>query len=118
MNIVKILGWVLIVVGVLGFIPGITSDGMLLGIFEVDAVHSIIHIITGALLVMMAANKMLVMVLGIIYLLLGVLGYVMASPLLGFLHVNGMDNILHLVLGALLVWGAMKMGKGAAPAAM
>ena len=41
-------GIVLTAVGILGFVPGLTSaDGLLLGIFQVDAVHNIIHIVTG-----------------------------------------------------------------------
>jgi hypothetical protein len=35
--------------GILGFVPGITRGNMLLGIFMVNAAHSIVHIVSGAI---------------------------------------------------------------------
>src|SRR5581483_2909412 len=57
-----ILGWVLLLVGVLGFIPGITQHGpgpvtghgtppaKILGIFEVNMIHSVVHVLSGLVL--------------------------------------------------------------------
>jgi hypothetical protein len=45
----KLFGAVLVLVGILGFVPGITTDdGHLLGIFHVNAIHNIIHLASGA----------------------------------------------------------------------
>jgi len=40
-------GVILVLVGVLGFIPGITADGLLLGILHVNILHNITHLVTG-----------------------------------------------------------------------
>ena len=50
-------GIVYLAVGVLGFIPGVTvataqpGQGLLLGIFAVNALHNIVHLVAGAILV-------------------------------------------------------------------
>ncbi|MDB5188557.1 MAG: hypothetical protein JWM92_155, partial [Candidatus Nomurabacteria bacterium] len=44
----KWFGWVILIVGVLGFIPGIVNAaGLELGIFQVDVIHNLIHIVSG-----------------------------------------------------------------------
>ena len=48
-TLAKVFGVVFVLVGILGFVPGITSGGHLLGIFEVDTTHNIIHLISGIL---------------------------------------------------------------------
>ena len=45
----RLLSWVFLLIGVLGFVPGITTNGHLLGIFEVDTVHNVIHLTSGLL---------------------------------------------------------------------
>ena len=46
-------------------------------------------------------------VFGAVYLLVGVLGFVLTTPLLGLFEVNALHNIVHVVLGAVLLYGAM-----------
>src|SRR4051794_3299390 len=43
-----LFGIVFLAVGILGFVPGVTKDEMLLGIFHVNTVHSVVHIVSGA----------------------------------------------------------------------
>lgn len=45
-------------------------------------------------------------IFGAIYLLLGVVGFILESPLLGLFDVNGLHNLVHIVLGAALAYGA------------
>jgi hypothetical protein len=45
-------------------------------------------------------------VFGAIYLLVGLVGFVLESPLLGVFEVNALHNIVHIVLGAILLYGA------------
>ncbi len=101
-----VFGIVLLVVGILGFVPGITSNGHLLGIFEVDTIHNIIHILTGILaLVFMKSNpKMFFKIFGIVYLLVTIIGFVQGNNVLGLIGVNFADNILHLVISVLSLW--------------
>ncbi len=121
MKVVSTLGWILIVIGILGFIPGITtSDGMFLGVFQVDAVHNLVYLIAGILAVVFAksATKTWGLILGVIFVLLGLIGLFTAGDLLGFIASNAASDWLHIIAGLLFIWGGMKAGKGASSAAM
>lgn len=115
----NIFGWVVLVIGVLGFVPGITSGGSLLGIFAVDGLHNIVHIVTGALAIWMARKgddsaRMYFKVFGVIYAVITILGFFSGSGyILGLVSTNIADNILHLVIAALALYlgfGGKKMG--------
>lgn len=120
-KLAMIFGVVLVAVGVLGFVPGITSDGMLLGIFEVDGTHNVIHILTG-LIALAAARGMglsarrYFQVFGIVYALVTILGFLQAGTVLGLFAVNGADNVLHLLIAALALWAGFGMRSGSMPA--
>ena len=45
-------------------------------------------------------------IFGAIYLLVGIIGFILESPLLGLFDVNGLHNVVHIVLGATLAYGA------------
>jgi hypothetical protein len=110
------VGIVFLLVGVLGFIPGITSnydqlkfaspgsDALLLGLFQVSILHNIVHLLFGVLGLVMArsvsgARNYLVFG-GIIYLVLFLYGLLVGSnSAANFVPVNTADDILHLLLG-------------------
>lgn len=111
-NIIKWLGIALIATGVLGFVPAATPDGNLLGIFHVNGLHNIIHLATGAVLWMTATAeddtaKMYLKVLGVVYGLVAVLGFMAGEePILGLIDNNMADTWLHVVFAAMfLYWG-------------
>ena len=109
----KVVGVVVLVVGVVGLIAGDPEDG-LLGLFNIDIVEDIIHLGTGGLLAYVgfkgtnSAVKSVVTALGVIYLIVGVVGFVLPK-LLGLIPngYNLADNILHLTLGALALFAAL-----------
>lgn len=99
-------GIVFTLVGILGFIPGFTTPGeegksLLLGLFEVDATHNVVHLLSGLVALAASTNarysKMYLIGFGVVYALVTLLGFIM-DPVLGFLTVNGADNLLHLLL--------------------
>ncbi|WP_433247112.1 DUF4383 domain-containing protein [Streptosporangium sp. CA-135522] len=111
-----VVGVVFLLVGVLGFIPGITtnygslqfaghhSDALLLGVFQVSILHNIVHLLFGVAGVLLSrtrpgARNFLVGG-GVIYLLLWVYGLLVGhdSPA-NFVPLNNADNWLHLILG-------------------
>lgn len=106
-------GIVFLLIGILGFVPGITTaDNKLLGIFLVDGVHNLVHILSG--LAALAAStrrdwsKLFFQIMGVVYALVTVLGFMAGTggSVLGLFHVNMADNLLHLVLaGAFLYLG-------------
>lgn len=111
-----VVGIVFLLVGVLGFVPGITtnydalsfashhSDARLLGLFQVSVLHNIVHLIFGIAGLLLARTvagaRNYLIVGGIIYLVLFVYGLLvddMSSA--NFIPVNTADDVLHLVLG-------------------
>ena len=44
-----LFGIIFLAIGILGFVPGITTNDMLLGIFMVNKAHSIVDIASGAI---------------------------------------------------------------------
>ena len=101
-----ILGVVLTVIGILGFIPGLTTGGNLLGIFAVDTVHNIVHLMTG--IVGLAAGlspnlqyaRWYALAFGVVYGLVTIIGFIQGTTVLGLFVVNVWDNVLHLVIAA------------------
>src|SRR2546421_12018242 len=42
-----LFGIVFLIVGILGFVPAVTKDQMLLGIFHVNTAHNCVHLLSG-----------------------------------------------------------------------
>lgn len=109
-----LFGVIFIAVGLLGFIENPIVGESENAIFHTDSVHNGVHIGSGVLFVLIAlaapgAAAGLMVLFGLVYLCLGVLGLVNlgttdgSGVLLGFLHVNGADNYLHIALGAVIL---------------
>lgn len=114
-------GIVLTAVGILGFVPGITDvSGMLLGIFEVDAMHNIVHIATGIIGILVGTMwashaRLYFKVFGVVYGLVTILGFVQGDNVLGLIMVNMADNVLHVLITAFALWVGFGMKDGGAP---
>jgi hypothetical protein len=110
------VGAVFLLVGILGFIPGITSDfdameaagadsdAELLGIFEVSVLHNLVHLLFGVAGLAMARRwdsaRAYLIGGGFIYLVLWVYGLLVdKGSEANFVPVNAADDWLHLVLG-------------------
>lgn len=117
----KVFGWILLIIGVLGFVPGITTDMHLLGIFHVDAIHNIIHILTGIVGIVISKSDMsarkFFRVFGIIYAIVTIVGFVQGTTVLGIFGINMADNILHLVITVVALAIGFGGKKGMAPSA-
>jgi hypothetical protein len=110
-TVALVFGIVFLLIGILGFIPALTPGMALLGLFMVNGIHSVIHLIFGVLGIAAAftgTERLYNRAGGIIYLLIGVLGFIPAlvpgGLLLGLVMINLADNILHLVIGAILAY--------------
>ena len=107
-KLARVFGYVFVAVGVLGFVPGVTTaDGQLLGIFQVDTMHNIVHLLTGVLALAAAMGtgayvNLYFKVFGVVYALVTVLGFLSGS-VLGMVT-NGADNVLHLVIAAIALY--------------
>ena len=115
-----VFGVTFLLVGILGFIPGITSnydemgfagsdsDAELLGIFQVSILHNIVHLAFGVAGLAMARTwesaRTYLLASGVIYLILFLYGlFVGGDDDANFVPMNGADDVLHLVLGIALL---------------
>lgn len=103
-TIALVFGVIMILVGILGFIPQVNSGDLLLGIFRVNDAHNWIHLITGAVAVWCGlttshASRLFFKIFGIIYAVVAVLGFFyMDHAILGIVANNMADNLLHIVI--------------------
>jgi hypothetical protein len=112
--VATIFGAVYLLVGLLGFAftGGVgfvaTKGGLILGIFEVNPLHNIAHLLIGAALLIaglagaMAARAVNVTI-GAVYLLLGIIGFFLAGTAANILALNTPDHFLHLVSAIVLL---------------
>lgn len=112
--VVLIFGAVYVLVGVLGFVAvqggppeGMPSaDGLLVGIFPVNEVHNIVHLLIGAVLLYGATSTPAALNVargvGILYLILGVVGIINADGF-GIVPLGGPDIFLHFATAVVLL---------------
>ncbi|GGM88257.1 membrane protein [Lentzea pudingi] len=117
-------------VGVAGFIPGVTtnydtmmfagheSQAMLLGVFMVSILHNIVHLgfgVAGFLMSRTAHGAYWYLIGGgVVYLLLWLYGLLIDhDSAANFVPLNTADNWLHLLLGVGMVGLGLALGRGA-----
>src|SRR5437764_12803574 len=93
-----LFGLVFLAVGILGFVPGITKDDMLLGIFMVNPAHSIVHIASGIVFLLCGmagagASSMFFKIFGVVYALVAILGFFKGQGMLLGLISNNMPDV-------------------------
>jgi hypothetical protein len=122
------VGAVFLLVGVLGFIPGITtnyeslgvaghgSGALLLGIFQVSILHNLVHVLFGVAGLLMAGTpgqaRNYLLYGGIVYLVLWIYGLLVGHDTpANFVPVNDADNWLHLILGVGMIALALLLSR-------
>ena len=125
-TIATILGVVFLLVGILGFVaPGMLG-------MHLSVAHNLVHIISGAIALYLglkgtlAAARTFCLVFGVVYLLLGVAGFLLGgdsqhtvggithgtdsrllSVIPGTLEFGSMDHTVHVLLGIIFIVGAL-----------
>jgi len=102
-NILYLLGAVLVIVGLLGFV-----NHPVLGIFEVNTLHNLIHLASGILAIVFAGmgtaqGKKFALVLGVVYALVTILGFLLGGNIFNLIMTNMADNLLHLALAVVFL---------------
>ncbi|WDZ86512.1 DUF4383 domain-containing protein [Micromonospora cathayae] len=126
----RAVGAVFLLIGVLGFVPGITYDlseitlaghrsgAKLFGLFQVSVLHNLVHLAFGvaglALARTVAGARTYLVGGGAIYLVLWLYGLVVNHDSgANFVPVNNADNWLHLFLGVGMIALGIVLTRGA-----
>ena len=122
-----LVGVVFLLVGILGFIPGVVTehdtkflgqdgDSKLLGIFQINILHNLVHVIFGIAGIAMAKRtdsaRTYLIGGGIIYLVVFLYGILIDfGSDVNIINLNAADNVLHLVLGLGMIGLGLISGK-------
>ena len=126
-TVAKLVGVTFLLVGVLGFIPGITthygdlkfagedSGAKLLGLFQVSILHNIVHLLFGIVGLALARTwsgaRTYLIGGGVVYLALWILGLINGAD---WIPANNADDWLHFGLGVGLIGLGVATTRGAA----
>ena len=118
----QVIGVVLILLGIVGLVLG---NELFLSILNIDIVEDVVHLITGGIYSYVgfgrtdaATARNVILALGVIYLLVGILGFLV--PMMFGLIPHGytvFDDLLHLALGIVSLLIAFTYAPGGATAA-
>jgi hypothetical protein len=122
------VGAVFLLVGILGFVPGVTtaydqlggaghhSGALLLGLFQVSVLHNVVHLLFGLVGVLAARSargaRTYLVVGGVVYAVLWLYGLLVdPDSAANFVPVNDADNWLHLGLAVGMIALGVFLGR-------
>lgn len=106
-----VFGAILAVVGVWGFV-----QNPVFGIFPANSLHSIIHLVTGLVLLVLpmwwpGGISLGLKVFGVIYAVVAVLGFIVTGDnIFGLIDNSTSDGILHILLAVVFLWAGFMSG--------
>lgn len=107
-TIAKLLGAILLLVGILGFTHLLDPLGA-----HLSPVHNLIHIVSGVIALYfglagtLGGAKGFCTIFGLVYLLLGIVGLAKGDLMIGPLMLGKVDHGIHLIVGALFLAGGL-----------
>jgi hypothetical protein len=107
-TVAKIMGVILLLVGVLGFTHLLDSLGA-----HLSPVHNLIHIISGVISLYfglagsLGGAKAFCTIFGLVYLFLGMVGLAKGDLMLGPLVFGKVDHGIHIIVGAAYLAGGL-----------
>jgi Domain of unknown function (DUF4383) len=124
-TVARLFSIVFLLLGIIGFIPGITtdapgdfagedSDAEILGIFNTSILHNLVHLLFGIVGLALSRTwdgaRTFLIGGGVIYLALWVLGLVGGAD---WLPTNDSDHWLHFVVGVVMLGAGFLLGRSA-----
>jgi hypothetical protein len=121
-----VFGAVYLIVGIIGFFwtgldnfAGNSQHEMLLGLFMINPLHNIAHVLVGvvglALSRTLAGARTYGWLLAVLYAALFVYGLIAVGKSWDFLNINGADNVLHIataIVGVVIATGPVRTAVG------
>ena len=107
-TVAKILGVVLLLVGVLGFTHVLDPLGA-----HLNTAHNMVHIVSGVIALYfgfagsLSGAKGFCIIFGLVYLALGVCGLALGDLNIGPLMLGKVDHGIHLILGVIFLAGGL-----------
>lgn len=107
-TVCKLLGVILLLVGVLGFTHVLDPLGA-----HLSPAHNLVHIVSGVLALYfgfagsLSGAKGFCTIFGLVYLLLGIVGLAKGNLNIGPLMLGKVDHGIHLIVGALFLAGGL-----------
>lgn len=103
-TVLYVFGAILAVIGLIGFV-----NDPVLGLFEVDTLHNLVHLVSGVIFLAVAAfasanASLTAKIFGVVYAVVTVAGFIMPGALEGIVEVNMADNVLHAGLALVLLY--------------
>jgi hypothetical protein len=98
-----ILGVVLLLVGVAGFITGGHDHDLL--VFGVNTAHNVVHVLSGVAALIAAKagerpSRIFCLVFGAVYAVVAIAGFLNVAQVVRLLNLNRADDFLHLAIAA------------------
>ncbi|WP_243229696.1 DUF4383 domain-containing protein [Microbacterium sp. CIAB417] len=126
--IALIFGIVFAIVGIAGFVPGLThsaehlgaagagSEAMLVGLFQVSVLHNIVHLLFAVAGILSAigpaASRAYLLWGGVVYLVVWIYGlFAVGDDAINIIPVNHADNWLHLGLAIVMILLGLLVGR-------
>ena len=107
-TVAKIMGVLLLLVGVLGFTHVLDALGA-----HLTPAHNLIHIVSGVIALYLGfagtlgGAKTFCLIFGLVYLALGIIGLVFGELHIGPLMLGKVDHGIHVLLGAIFLAGGL-----------
>ncbi|HEV7682120.1 MAG TPA: DUF4383 domain-containing protein [Pyrinomonadaceae bacterium] len=107
-TIAKLLGVILLLVGILGFTHLLDPLGA-----HLSPAHNLVHIVSGVIALYfglagsLGGAKGFCTIFGLVYLLLGIVGLAKGDLMIGPLMLGKVDHGIHLIVGALFLAGGL-----------
>ena len=101
-----VAGIVLVTIGALGFVPSLTEDGMVMGLFQVTPVHNFLYLVSGAAAIWAGLtsakhSRLFFQVFGVVYGLVALAGFFVGdTDTMGIVATDQTANLIRVAIAA------------------
>ncbi|MBX4192207.1 DUF4383 domain-containing protein [Candidatus Parcubacteria bacterium] len=109
-TIAYIFGAILTIVGIWGFV-----QNPVFGLFQSNMAHSVVHLLTGLVLLFLAWSntpRVGLKIFGVVYALIAIVGFIIAGDtIFGLIDNSVSDSILNTLLAIVFLWAGFMSGE-------